>query len=157
MSDVQNQRGAAGRLDFLIGLIAMVGAALAVFWLIPAQIEASSQPGQLSPRFFPMFSAIIVGMFGVALIFKNRAFALNRVPHTGPRMLIETLAWALWAVVTMGLLATLGFVVTGALSCFAAMILAGQRSHLLWCGLASVALPIAIQQLAWRAFYIQLP
>lgn len=157
MSSAEQNRGASGRLDFLIGATAALGALLAIFWLIPAQIEASAQSGQLSPRFFPMLSAAAVGLFGLALMVRNRRFALTRAPHAGPRILIETLAWVAWAAVTLLLLSTLGFVVAGALSCFAAMLLAGQRRRLVWCAFAAILLPVAIQQLAWHAFYIQLP
>ena len=157
MKSEEQLRGADGRLDFVIGAIATVGALLVIFWLIPSQIEASAQAGQLSPRFFPRLSAGMVGLFGLALMVKNRRHAFTRTPHAGLRILIETLAWAAWATVTLLLLSTLGFIVAGALSCFAAMLLAGQRRRLVWCALISILLPIAIQQLAWHAFYIQLP
>ena len=90
-------RGAQGRLDFLIGLIAVVGAIVAALWIIPAQIEPTSAAGQLSPRFFPTLSVSVIALFGLALMFKNRGFALSRLPHPGPALLLETLAWAAWA------------------------------------------------------------
>jgi hypothetical protein len=157
MSAAQQNRGASGRLDFLIGLIAVIGALLAILWLIPSQIDASGQSGQLSPRFFPTLSAAIVGLFGLALAVKNHRYALIRVPNAGPRLLLETLAWGIWASLTLLILAKLGFIVAWALSCFAAMLLAGQRRRLIWCAIVAILLPVAIQQLAWHAFYIQLP
>ncbi|MBT9384415.1 tripartite tricarboxylate transporter TctB family protein [Pseudooceanicola sp. CBS1P-1] len=150
-------RGAQGRLDFLIGALAVAGALLSVFWMIPAQIAPTADAGQLSPRFFPTLTATVVGLFGLAMMIRNRAWALRRVPHAGPRLLRETLAWTVWATATLLLLTYAGFIVTGALSCFAAMLLAGQRRHLLLCALGSILLAVAIQQLSWHAFYIQLP
>jgi len=152
-----SDRGAQGRLDFLIGLIAVLGAIVTAFWIIPAQIEPTSAAGQLSPRFFPTLSVSIIALFGLALMFKNRGFALSRLPHPGPALLLETLAWAVWATATMLLLSYAGFIAAGAVSCFAGMILARQRRHLILCAVASLLLPLAIQQLAWHAFYIQLP
>lgn len=157
MSSSEHIRGATGRLDFLIGVVAAVGSLLVIFWLIPSQIVVSSRSGQLSPRVFPSLSAGIVGLFGLALMIKNRHHAVKRVPHAGPRILIETLVWMVWAGATLLFLSTAGFIVAGALSSFAAMLLAGQRYRLHWCALASILLPVAIQQLAWHAFYIQLP
>ncbi|SDF67669.1 Tripartite tricarboxylate transporter TctB family protein [Salipiger thiooxidans] len=150
-------RGAQGRLDLLIGLIAVVGAIVTVLWIIPAQIEPTSAAGQLSPRFFPTLSVIVIALFGLALMVKNRGFALSRLPHPGPALLLETLAWAVWATATMLLLAYAGFIAAGAISCFSGMVLAGQRRRLILCAGASLLLPLAIQQLAWHAFYIQLP
>ena len=157
MTSAEQFRGAEGRLDFLIGTIAVMGALLAIFWLIPAQVEVTTKSGQLSARFFPSLSAGVVGLFGLGLMIRHRRHAFVRVPHAGPRLLMETLLWALWATVTLVLLSTVGFIVASALSCFAAMLLAGQRRRLLWCAIASILLPVAIQQLAWHAFYIQLP
>jgi hypothetical protein len=153
----QNLRDASGRLDFLIGLVAVLAAVLAIVWLIPTQVEIPAVTDQLSPRLFPTLSAGVVGLFGLALMFRSRRWILEPGGHEGFRFVVEALAWVAWATVVMLLLSYAGFVITGAVSCFAGMLLAGQRRHLLWCALGSVLLPLAVQQLAWYAFYIQLP
>ncbi|WP_298500247.1 tripartite tricarboxylate transporter TctB family protein [uncultured Maritimibacter sp.] len=153
----RSHRDASGRLDFLIGLIALVAACLALVWVIPAQVEMPARTDQLSPRFFPTLSAIVIAVFGAAIMVRNWHWALRRVPNDGLRMVVETLAWAAWATVTMLLLIHVGFVVASSLSCFGAMLLAGQRRHLILCALGSVGLAYGLDLLAWHAFYIQLP
>ncbi|MWB78224.1 hypothetical protein GLS40_09325 [Pseudooceanicola sp. 216_PA32_1] len=158
MSDAaQLDRDASGRLDFLVGLVALVAAGLALVWVIPAQVEMPAQTDQLSPRFFPNLSALVVAVFALALMVRNRHWIFVRPRHDGFRILLETACWAVWATATMVLLTRFGFVVAGSLSTFAAMILAGQRRHLIWCALGSATLAYGLDQLAWHAFYIQLP
>lgn len=158
MSDATaERRDASGRLDFLIGLVAVIGALAAIFWLIPLEVEVPAHSDQLSPRFFPQFSAIVVAILGVLLMIKSRRWALRRVSHQGPRIVVETLAWGAWATATMLMLEYAGFVAASAVSCFAATILAGQRWHLIWCALGLTGLAFGLDWLAWHAFYIELP
>ncbi|MCE7519996.1 tripartite tricarboxylate transporter TctB family protein [Vreelandella titanicae] len=148
---------ASDRFDFLIGAITVSFALFVIFLLIPVGVETTTYHSQLSPGFFPKLACIFIGLFGAMLMFKNRHWALRRIPHNGSRILLETLAWLAWAIATMLLLMYVGFVVTAAVSCFTGIVLAGQRRYLIRCALGSILLPLALQQLAWHAFYIQLP
>lgn len=152
-----HDQSASGRLDFLIGATTVALALVTFFYLIPIAVEIPTYGSQLSPDFFPKVACFFIGLFGFMLMLKNRLWAFQRVKNDGARILVETLIWCGCAVVTVLLLMSVGYVVTAAISCFAGMVLAGQRRYLVRCALGSILLPLALQQIAWHVFYIQLP
>ena len=158
MSEVENgNRGASGRLDFIAGGVFLALSLIALIWAIPAFVDTPANTTQLSARFFPYLTASVVAVSSAALMAANRHMV--RLPTGGLGVLIvgEAVVWGLCAVAVIAALRWFGFVPTGIGLTLLATLVSRHRGNWIAAVLIAVLLPIAVDQLVWHVFMIELP
>lgn len=144
------------RQDFFIGAFALVVGIAFYFWLIPNWVEQPSF-GQTSPRLFPDITAVAIVLIGISMMIKNR-HGLNQEGTSGfGKVGLEVAFWLVIGALT--LLGTLhvGFAIANAVVCFACMVFAGQRRHLVLMAIFCVVFPLLLKLFAVHVFDVVLP
>jgi hypothetical protein len=146
----------APALDIGYGMVFAALAALALLWLIPAQVGTVSRGSDVSPAFMPQLSA------GAVLVLSAMMVVHRLLRHglagngEGPYLLASLGGLAFGAALAMAGLLTVGFVPTAA-----GLILAGgmlaryRRWH--WLLVLAVLFPLVVDYGAWHIFIVDLP
>lgn len=151
------KRGAQGRLDVISGGVFLLLSVVALVWAIPTFVDTPADTPQMSARFFPYLTASVVALASAALIFANRRTVRLPTAGLGALILGEALVWGLCSVAVLAALVWVGFVPTGIALTLAAMLVARHRGNWSVAIAIAVLLPIAVDQLVWQIFLIDLP
>ena len=155
------------RTDLYSGIGLAVLSGVLLVWVIPGHTSPPQSEGNLSPAFLPSVAAGVLLILAALLsagTWLSKA-AVSDKPHEefgmeshgiGLHDAGDLVLWCIFAGLLMAGFLTVGFVVAGIAGLFGLMIYAGQRS--IWLlGIVSILVPVAIQQIAWHAFSVQLP
>lgn len=153
----ENERGAAGRLDFWAGaLLAALSLGLFV-WFIPTFAPGEGGPGQIAPSFFPRLAIAVV--FACALILMVASARDLALPAGGAgiRLFTEIAGWCVFAGLLFALLTWAGFVPAGIFAVASGTLLTRYRRRPLLCAALAIGLPLVLDVAAWQIFLIELP
>jgi hypothetical protein len=155
------------RTDIASGLVLAVFALLLIVWVIPANTSPPHSEGNLSPAFLPTVAASVMLVLS-ALLAVTSWFARAdepAAPHEefgeearglGLAESGDIAVWSLFGWAMMAGFLTIGFLATAMAGLAAMMLYAGERNRVA-IPLVAIALPLALQQIAWHAFSVQLP
>ena len=141
----------------------------ALAYLIPDHVPASAGHDQgLSARFMPTVAVgtltLLTAILGLN-VFIRRVRGLGPIPEDnednddqgfGSKEAVNTLAMLFGAAIYVGLLTSVGFVVSSALALAACLCLGRVRNWLL-IAILSLGIPLALMQILWWGLTIQLP
>jgi len=153
--------------NLVAGVVLGIGAAGALFWLIPNYTAPPQSPLDLAPGFMPSVAMWVCLLLAALLIKSGLPFGRHDQVHADEEfgdeasgVGIATIAnfglWVATAVVLMLLMQTLGFLVAAISFLVAAMVY--MRLQVYWL-LATIAvgIPVALYWIIWFAFTIELP
>lgn len=155
------------RTDIISAIVLTVIAGLLLVWIIPANTSPPQSEGNLSPAFLPSLAAGILLILAMVLGMTSWSRGRSEVDELheefgaeahgiGLQDVADLAIWCGFAVAVMFGFETIGFVATAIPALVAMMLFSGQRNWLAVGGVA-VAVPLAIQQIAWHAFNVQMP
>lgn len=155
------------RTDILSGLLLTALALVLLVWVIPANTSPPQSEMNLSPAFLPSLAAIV--MLVLAALLALVTWLSNRddtgdlheefgteARGIGLPELADIAIWSAFAVAMMAGFLTIGFLLTAIAALVLMMLYAGERNPLAIVAVA-IAVPLALQQIAWHAFTVQLP
>ena len=144
-------------VDTGLGLVIAALAAVALFWLIPAQVSTKATGTDVAPAFIPQLSAWIILILALALVGhrwlrENPAGGWRR----GRQLVIEFVALAVAAAAVVLAIITVGFIPMAVLMILGGGILARHKPFWAVCILA-ILVPLVIDYAAWEIFVVDLP
>lgn len=155
------------RTDILSGLVLAALSLLLLVWIIPANTSPPQSENNLSPAFLPSVAALIMMALAalLSLVSSLTAGKDAGTPHeefgdeargVGLREIADIGIWSAFAFAMMVGFLTIGFLLTAIAALALMMIYAGARNPITITAVA-VAVPVALQQISWHAFTVQLP
>lgn len=155
------------RTDIISAIVLAVFAGLLLVWIIPANTSPPQSEDNLSPAFLPSLAASILLVLAIVLGMTSwsrqrpEADELHEefgaeAHGVGLADVADLAIWCAFAMAVMFGFETIGFVPTAIPALVAMMLFGGQRNWLAIGGVA-VVVPLAIQQIAWHAFNVQMP
>jgi putative tricarboxylic transport membrane protein len=155
------------RTDILSGLVLAALSLFLLVWLIPANTSPPQSENNLSPAFLPTVAAIVMLVLAtlLALVSWTTERADGDRPHEefgeeargiGLAEATDIAVWSAFSFAMMVGFLTIGFIPTAVPALALMMIYTGARGPVTIAAVA-IAVPVAIQQVAWHAFTVQLP
>jgi putative tricarboxylic transport membrane protein len=155
------------RTDIASGLVLAAFSVLLLVWIIPTNTSPPQSEHNLSPAFLPSLAALVM-LALAALLALVSWLTPARDPDTpheefgdearglGLADITDIAVWSAFAVAMMAGFLTIGFLATAVAGLVLMMLYAGERRPILIATVA-LAIPVALQQIAWHAFTVQLP
>ncbi len=158
MQDSVSERAA---VDVAAGLVLAAVSIVCLAWIIPNHVGTNVSEHDISPAFFPNMTAWLVLALSVALVATRIArIDRQRGPlgglSTGLPIVVETAAWAIVATLAWYGMTAVGYMPTAAAILVTGAVACRYRNILAVAGLA-IVLPVAVDQLAWLVFQVDLP
>lgn len=155
------------RTDIVSGLILAALSIMLLVWIIPANTSPPQSENNLSPAFLPSLAALVMGTLAALL-----AIVSWTSPPDGPEILHEEFGdeargiglaeisdiaiWSVFAIAMMAGFLNIGFLATAVAALVLMMLYTGERRPIPIAAVA-ISVPLALQQIAWHAFTVQLP
>lgn len=147
----------AAAIDVAFGLLFAALAALALVWLIPAQVSTRVAGTDVSPTFMPQLAAGTVLVLSLVLVGHRVARArLSGGAREGGRLMVEMAALGAGGVAVMVGLATVGFLPTAMGLIVVGGLVARHRPRW-WLLVLAVVFPVVVDLGAWHIFFVDLP
>ncbi len=155
------------RTDIVSGLILAVVSVLLLVWIIPANTSPPQSENNLSPAFLPSLAALVMLTLAVLLAIvswtsppgdpdaRHEEFG-DEARGLGLGEMADIAIWSAFAAAMMAGFLTIGFLATAVAALVLMMLYTGERRPIPIAAVA-IALPLALQQIAWHAFTVQLP
>lgn len=155
------------RTDIVSGLVLAAFSILLLVWIIPANTSAPQSEHNLSPAFLPSLAALVMLTLAALLALvswftpardvdtRHEEFG-DEARGLGLAETTDIAVWSAFAVAMMTGFLTVGFLVTAIAALTLMMLYAGERRPVMITAVA-LAVPVALQQIAWHAFTVQLP
>ncbi len=163
MADAQtpDQGSERAAVDIAAGLVLAAASIVCLAWIIPNHVGTSVSEHDISPAFFPNLTAWLVLALSLALV-ATRIPRIDRQQgrlgglSAGRPIVLQTAAWAVAALLAWYGMTAIGYMPTAAAILVAGAVACRYRNIFAIVGLA-IVLPIAIDQLAWFVFQVDLP
>ncbi len=169
MSDDDNGGPDLSTFNLVASTVLSLFGVFALAYLIPDHVTASGGDDQgLGARFMPTVAVgaltLLTAILGLN-VFIRQVRGLGAIPEDnednedqgfGAKEALNTLAMLFGAALYVGLLTTVGFVVSSALALAACLCIGGTRNWWL-VAVLSIGIPLALTQLLWWGLTIQLP
>ena len=163
MADAQTPDTGSERaaVDVAVGLVLAVVSIVCLAWFIPAHVGTSASEYDVSPAFFPNLAAWLVLFLSLALV----ATRITRIDRSaGPLggvsagwpIVTQTVTWSVVALLAWYGMEAIGYMPTAAAILVLGAVACRYRNLFAIVGLA-IVMPVAIDQLAWLVFQVDLP
>lgn len=155
------------RTDIVSGLILAVLSVLLLLLIIPANTSPPQSENNLSPAFLPSLAALVMATLAALLAIVSRTSPPDgpEILHEefgdeargiGPAEISDIVVWSAFSAAMMAGFLTIGFLPTAVAALVLIMLYTGERRPIPIAAVA-IAVPLALQQIAWHAFTVQLP
>ncbi len=148
-------------IDVAAGLVLAAVSIVCLAWLIPAHVGINASEYDVSPAFFPTLAAWLVLFLSLALV-ATRITRIDRAAgplggvSAGWPIVTQTVTWSVVALLAWYGMDAIGYMPTAAAILVLGAVACRYRNIFAIVGLA-IVMPVAIDQLAWLVFQVDLP